>query len=125
MADNPANPRKRRSPRKDGVQKFRSELHALTKRFERARGNPNQLTWDTQLLVKKTQAFKADKFISTKDPDWKEIVAEIDIGGKGICISDVRNVDAIEFIASFAAQRQLKMTYGDGSFLLEPRNLDD
>lgn len=124
MADDSA-PQKRRRPRKDTVQKFRSELQALSKRFERARGKPAPLTWDTQLLVKKTQAFKADKFISTKDPDWKEIVAEIEINHKGICISDVRNVDAIEFIASFAAQRQLKMTYGDGSFLLEPRNLDD
>jgi hypothetical protein len=119
MADNSA-PRKRRKT--SGAQKLQSEINALRKHFKPARGERNQLTWDTELLVKKTQTFKTDKVISAKDPGWKQAMAEMDIGRKGICISDVRNVDAIEFIAAFAAKRQLTMTYGNGSFLLEPRD---
>jgi hypothetical protein len=111
--------------RADEIQNLRSEINALQARLKASAEKNKQLSWDTELLVKKTQGFKAGKIISTKDPNWKQVVASIEIGPEGICVSDVRNIDSIEFIAAFAADRQLTMTYGNGSFLLEPRNLPD
>jgi hypothetical protein len=43
------------------------------------------------------------------------------IGRDGIRVDDVRTVQHIEFVAAFAAKHQLLMTYGNRSFLLEPR----
>ena len=121
MADNPDT----RKQRTDEIQNLRSEINALQSRLKTHADKTRQLSWDTELLVKKTQGFKAGRIISTKDPNWKQVVRSIDIGPEGICISDIRTIDSIEFIAAFAAERQLTMTYGNGSFLLEPRNLPD
>jgi hypothetical protein len=43
------------------------------------------------------------------------------IGPEGVRVDDVRTVAHIEFVAAFAARHQLLMTYGNRSFLLEPR----
>jgi hypothetical protein len=47
----------------------------------------------------------------------------MDIGRDGVRIDDVRTVEQIEFVAGFAARRDLAMTYGNRSFHLEPRHL--
>ena len=48
--------------------------------------------------------------LAVSDPKWQEVVEEMEIGTEGICITDVRTVEQIEFIAAFAARKQLLMT---------------
>ena len=121
MADDRADRDQEKAPR-DGTTTFRREVEALRARLNENADKAKQLSWDTELLVKKTEHFHSAKIISCKDPNWKEVVSNIDIGPEGICIADVRTIDAIEYIAEFAADRQLTMTYGNRSFLLEPRD---
>jgi hypothetical protein len=116
------NPNENDPNRRDDTTVFHREIDALRTRLNENADAANNLSWDTELLAKKTEKFAPAKIISAKDPNWKEVVANIDIGTQGICIADVRTIDAIEYIAEFAADRQLTMTYGNRSFLLEPRD---
>jgi hypothetical protein len=120
MADN----KEPEQPRNDDTQTIRREIKSLQARLK-VTPKKEQLSWDTELVVKKKEDFDNAEIISTTNPEWKKIVVKLEIGPNGICISDVRSVDAIEFIASFAAQRQLKLTYGNRSFVLEPRVLPE
>lgn len=122
MADNSAEPEQ---PREDDTHILRREIKALHARLQVKPKEAEHLSWDTELVVKKKEDFDTTEIISTKDPEWKKIVVKLEIGPNGICISDVRSVEAIEFIASFAAQRQLKLTYGNKAFVLEPRVLPE
>lgn len=121
MADNPAVP-KQQGP--DDTRNLRHEIDALRTRLDAQPDQAKKLAWDTQLLQKKTEGFASERVISSKHPNWKDVLEYIEIGPEGICVSDVRTVDAIHFIAAFAARRRLVMTYGKGSFLLEPRALE-
>ena len=101
---------------------LRREIDALRTRLEREPDTAQRLSWDTELLRRKTEEFGPAQSISAKDTDWKQTLDSIAIATAGICISDVRTVDAIEYVAAFAASRQLTMTYGNKTFLLEPRD---
>ena len=101
---------------------LRREIDALRTRLDQNPDTSQQLSWDTELLRRKTEDFSPAQTISAKDADWKQTLDSISIATTGICISDVRTVDAIEYIAAFASTRQLTMTYGNKSFLLEPRD---
>ena len=98
------------------------EIGALRTRLDQNHDSAQQLSWDTELLRRKTEDFSPAQSISAKDAQWKETLDSITIATTGICISDVRTVDAIEYIAAFASTRQLTMTYGNKTFLLEPRD---
>lgn len=127
MADDSekANERERNEPPHDDTRTLRREVGALRARLKKSGGDANQLSWDTELLMKKTRGFETARFISATQANWKETLQKIEIGPEGICVSDVRTVDAIEFIAAFAARNQLTMTYGNKAFLLEPRCLPE
>ena len=108
--------------RLEDTQLLRREVDALRTRLEQDPEKSQQLSWDTELLRRKTEDFSPAQTISAKDADWKQTLDSISIALTGICILDVRTVDAIEHIAAFAASRQLTMTYGNKTFLLEPRD---
>jgi hypothetical protein len=108
--------------RLEDTQHLRRQIDALQTRLKRYPEKSKQLSWDTELLRRKTEDFGPAQTISAKDADWKQTVDNMTIGPAGICISDVRTVQAIEYIAAFAASRQLTMTYGNKTFLLEPRD---
>lgn len=112
-------------PRPDDTQTLRREVGALRARLNESAGKTKHFSWDTELLVRKTEGFDNRNFISAAQANWRQALEEIVIGPEGVCVSDVRTVDAIEFIASFAARHQLTMTYGNKSFLLEPRCLPE
>jgi hypothetical protein len=112
-------------PPSDDTRMLRREVGALRSRLQKGGGDANQLSWDTELLIKKTQGFETARFISATQANWKETLEKMEMGPEGICVSDVRTVDAIEFIAAYAAQHQLTMTYGNKAFLLEPRCLPE
>ena len=102
------------------VERLGKEIDALRQRLEESAKKGKQLSWDTELLIKKTENLKHTDKVSCTDPDWRVKVENADIGPAGIWITDVRTMDDIEFIASLAARRHLLMTYGKQSFHLEP-----
>jgi hypothetical protein len=123
MADDES-PDANQAPR-DDTRMLRREVGALRARLKKNGGDANQLSWDTELLIKKTQGFEKARFISATQANWKATLEKMEMGPEGICVSDVRTVDAIEFVAEFAARHQLTMTYGNKAFLLEPRCLPE
>ena len=104
----------------DDVRRLGKEIDALRQRLEESAKKGKQLSWDTELLLKKTENLKHTDKVSCADPDWRVKVENLDIGPAGIWITDVRTMEDIEFIADLAARRRLLMTYGKQSFHLEP-----
>jgi hypothetical protein len=107
--------------RSDDVEKLKLEVEALRRQLGECPRTGKPLAWDTELLVKKTQNLSESNIVSCADPDWQEAIEHIDIGHSGIRVNDVRTVEQIEFVAEFAAKRELAMTYGNRSFHLGPR----
>ena len=113
----------------DDFEKDRSnDTNALKRKIESLRRELKQnpaigkpLSWDTELLVKKTQNLNPSQIVSCADPNWQRTLDHKRIGREGVRVDDVRTVEHIEFVAAFAAKHQLLMTYGNRSFLLEPR----
>src|ERR1043165_1404487 len=113
----------------DDFEKDRSnDTDALKRKIESLRrqlkeiptiGKP--LSWDTELLVKKTQNLSASQIVSCADPNWQHTLERMPVGRDGLRVDDVHTLQHIEFVAAFAAKHQLLMTYGNRSFLLEPR----
>src|SRR3954467_2478894 len=101
---------------------LKREVESLRRQFaENPTKTKQQLAWDTQLLVKKTQNLSSNKIVSCSDPNWRQTIERMHIGAAGIRVNDIRTVEHIEFVAAFAARRQLLMTYANHCFLLEPR----
>jgi hypothetical protein len=116
VQDNLKNP-----DRSDDFTALKREIESLRRQLK---ANPTQgrpLSWDTELLVRKTQDLVSDNIVSCNDSNWQQIVQGLHIGRHGIRVNDVQTVAHIEFIAAFAARRNLAMTYGNRSFHLEPR----
>lgn len=103
----------------DSVTKLRKEIEALQQRLHESARKSQQLSCDTELLLKKTQRFKTANVVSCTDPNWRQILEGREMSPEGILVTNVRGPEQIEFIAAFAADRRLNMTYGDRSFLLE------
>src|SRR5262249_32926708 len=118
MADNTENSGRDFS---DDVEGLRREIEKLRSLLAASAKRGKQLSWDTELLVKKTLGLGGTNIVSCSDPNWKQLMEQIEIGRQGIRINDVKTVEQIEFIAAFAATHQLTMTYGRRSFYLEPR----
>ena len=104
----------------DEVKRLGEEIDALRQRLEQSAKKGKQLSWDTELLLKKTENLKLTHKVSCGDPDWRNKVENLNIGPEGVWITDVRTMEDIEFIAAFAGERRLLMTYGKQSFHLEP-----
>jgi hypothetical protein len=106
----------------DDIERLRRAIEALRERLEESAKKSKQLSWDTELLLKKAESVSESNKISCSDSNWRRKVQAMDLAG-GVWIVDVKTVDDIGFIAEFAAQRQLVMTYGNRSFHLEPRRV--
>jgi hypothetical protein len=102
----------------DDVQRLKREIEDLRERLAESAKKGKQLCWDTELLVKKTQNLAPANKISCTDPNWRETLENMDIGQEGVWIADVRTVEDIQFVAAFAAENRLSMTYGNRSFHL-------
>lgn len=110
-------------PDPNDLQRLKQEIEELRRRITASAEKGKQLSWDTELLVKKTQNLGATKKVSCTNPEWREILAGLEIGPEGVCVEDVRTPEDIQFVAEFAGVRQLLMTYGRRSFFLEPREM--
>jgi hypothetical protein len=106
----------------DEIERLRRAIEALRERLEESAKKSKQLSCDTELLLKKVEGVSESNKVSCTESNWRRKVQAMELAG-GIWIVDVRTVDDIGFIAEFAAQRQLVMTYGNRSFHLEPRRL--
>jgi hypothetical protein len=102
----------------DDIERLRREIEELRQRLEQTAEKGKRLLWDTALLVKQTEKLKQANKISCATPNWRQIVEEMEIGPEGIWIADVQTVEDIQFVAEFAADRRLAMTYGNRSFHL-------
>ena len=105
----------------DDVEALKREINFLRRQLTENGGKNRPLSWDTTLLIRKTENLAPTNIISCDDPNWREIIQHIEIGPEGIRVNDLRTVEHIEFVAAFAARRRLSMTYGNRSFHLEPR----
>jgi hypothetical protein len=101
---------------------LRREVESLRRQFRENPDKARPLAWDTELLVRKSHQLDPSNIVSCADPDWQQKLEQIQIGSEGIRVNDIRTVQHIEFVASFAARHQLAMTYGSHSFHLEPRH---
>jgi hypothetical protein len=107
--------------RRDDTEMLKREVSSLQDRLKENPIKTSHLAWDTELLVKKTQSLDDRNIVSCADPNWRQIIEHMEVGPDGVRVNDVRTVEQIEFVASFASTRQLAMTYGNRSFYLEPR----
>jgi len=105
----------------DDTEVLQREVDELQRRLKENPDQSTHLEWDTELLVRKTQNLGDRNIVSCADPDWQQTIEQIQVGPGGIRVNDVRTVDHIEFVATFASRHQLAMTYGNRSFHLEPR----
>ena len=110
--------------RSHDTETLKREIDSLRRQLKDNPSKGKPLSWDTELLYRKTVNLSDDNIVSCTNPDWKLIVERIDIGPEGIRIDDIRTVEHIEFVAAFAAKNQLTITYGNRSFHLEPRHLN-
>jgi hypothetical protein len=101
---------------------LKRKVESLRRQFQQNPDHCRPLSWDTNLLVRKTQNLSERNIVSCSDANWHETLQRMHIGREGVRVNDVRTVEHIEFVAAFAAKRDLVMTYGNHSFHLEPRH---
>ena len=109
---------KERTEPPDDIERLRREIQELRQRLEESAEKGKRLLWDTALLVKQTENLKPANKVSCAAPNWRQVVEEMEIGPEGIWIADVQTVEDIQFVANFANERGLAMTYGNRSFHL-------
>ena len=103
-------------------ERLKREIEELRQRLEETARKGRQLSSDTELLIKKTRDLNEASKISCADPNWRQLVQSREIGPEGIWITDVKTADDIQFVAEFAVEHQLAMTYGKKSFHLSPES---
>jgi hypothetical protein len=107
--------------RSNDIDALKHKIESLRRQFKENPAHAKPLSWDTELLLKKTRNLSATNIVSCADANWQQTLERMRFGREGVRVDDVRTVAHIEFVAAFAARHQLLMTYGNRSFLLEPR----
>ena len=105
----------------EDVDALKREIDFLRRQLHETPKKAKPLSWDTELLLRKSQNLADNNIVSCSAPDWQQTIESMHVGRSGIRVDDVRTVEHIEFVAGFAARRDLTMTYGNRSFHLEPR----